>query len=616
MKRLLAVLLLLCPGVLWSADTTIAFGKEEKIDYKVEGQVTNNGALTITSNGQINAPSSAYAILNSASGSINMTGGLVQSIINSAGVGITTTAGGGSVTITGGEVKGIYRGIAANGGSVEISGTAVIQGNRGIYCHSTSTSKPTQVTISGGAIQGGSGNTDVGVYCDSGSVTITGGTISGTYGVAVEDSGKVTISGGTFNGTLFGTKSNLMITGGTFTVDPSAYIDTTKSTIRTNSDGTYTVVGIDETEPEPEPAPNPEPEPEPDPDPDPEPDPSPEPEPEPEVKTGNVEIVGEGGNMYLSLAEALAKVSGSTPTEIRLLGTPTDDKTITIPENADIVLDLNGQTLSQTIRLSFATLKVQDSVGTGKISTSGSCIECEDSTLTIEGGELESLRSSDFIYCTYNGTVSISGGIFKGTLVSLPTGCITGGTFNVDPSDCVKSGYAATYNEDDRMWTVAPEKAELTLTVNQLKLGAEPTAGISQTVLKGVTTLNAPTPGTVEGETFVGWSFDGELKTGDTLSLTLTENKIISEVWLPTSLVAGLEAVYQQEQVNEELALKNIVFEIEKGVATVGLEIQTNATLTAATWVKATEVKATIPVEGRQGFFKFVVPQAQAETSQ
>lgn len=96
-------------------------------------------------------------------------------------------------------------------------------------------------TINGGNMSGKRA-----LYCSKGEVIVNGGTFTATsdsdYAIYCVGTDIVTINGGTFTGEI--TSSNvetIIIKGGTFSVDPSDYVDTENYTITSNEDGTYTV---------------------------------------------------------------------------------------------------------------------------------------------------------------------------------------------------------------------------------------------------------------------------------------------------------------------------------------------------------------------------------------
>ena len=95
-------------------------------------------------------------------------------------------------------------------------------------------------------------------------------------------------------------------------------------------------------------------------------------------------------------------------------------------------------------------------------------------TLTINDGTFQTTKNANNIrFANWNNgateyglTASIKGGLFNGGIqakyvpeaANWNKGIITGGTFNVDPSDYVANGYVAKQNENN-MWTIVPAPA-------------------------------------------------------------------------------------------------------------------------------------------------------------
>ena len=90
---------------------------------------------------------------------------------------------------------------------------------------------------------------------DPGKLTITGGSFNGTLNIRSPYS-DVSVTGGTFNGAINKTDGKLAITGGTFSVDPSAYLASGYSTYKS---GENWVVYYPSLTPTPTPEPKPEP---------------------------------------------------------------------------------------------------------------------------------------------------------------------------------------------------------------------------------------------------------------------------------------------------------------------------------------------------------------------
>lgn len=102
-----------------------------------------------------------------------------------------------------------------------------------------------KVTLNGGTLRA-TGNYKNGIHFNDttagNQLAVTGGTVIATdYAISVRESGVATVSGGNFTGELnIATGATLTVTGGTFSVDPSAYVDTSAYTV-TEDNGAWTV---------------------------------------------------------------------------------------------------------------------------------------------------------------------------------------------------------------------------------------------------------------------------------------------------------------------------------------------------------------------------------------
>ena len=97
------------------------------------------------------------------------------------------------------------------------------------------------VNINGGTVVSTRGaiSADAGVFNIYGGTFTAGGSEGGHVLYTYE--GVINVYGGTFTGTLSGTAETLVIMGGTFSVDPSAYVDAAAYNVTANADGTWTV---------------------------------------------------------------------------------------------------------------------------------------------------------------------------------------------------------------------------------------------------------------------------------------------------------------------------------------------------------------------------------------
>ena len=93
-------------------------------------------------------------------------------------------------------------------------------------------------------IEGGNYTGKYAVMAYGGTVTINGGTFEGTTAsvFSYNRGTTITINGGNFKGALSeGNHTSIIVQGGTFDSDPTAYVDTNSYTVTNNNDGTWTV---------------------------------------------------------------------------------------------------------------------------------------------------------------------------------------------------------------------------------------------------------------------------------------------------------------------------------------------------------------------------------------
>lgn len=233
-------------GTLTVTDTSEAGGG------KVENTTSDSG-YAIMSNGVLNVSnctvSGYYGINNYGTCTItdatveaNNLGIRCQNSSNLTVTGSSTVTGGtygihlktsGNVSIQSSTVTGASYGVKVENGNATISGSTV-EGYDAVY-------------VQGGEVKIESGTFTGKVGQEGGSLTVTGGTYTRSDIVLFVYSGTTAIEGGTFNGSLH-ILNGKIITGGTFSEDPSDYVDTTayKVTQNTDDDGneTWTVAPI------------------------------------------------------------------------------------------------------------------------------------------------------------------------------------------------------------------------------------------------------------------------------------------------------------------------------------------------------------------------------------
>ena len=161
-----------------------------------QGQAINNSVSNYNTNANLSTVSvsngSTFTLQNS--GSLSNTSDLGSGIFSE---GTTTISGG---TISGG--NGIL-----NSGTLRVSNGGSIAGNSAIFSSGASS-----ITVSGGTITG----KNVGLYAFSGSVAVSGGTIIGSGEASIYGtSTNLTVTGGTLPNGLYLVDGKTVITGGT-----------------------------------------------------------------------------------------------------------------------------------------------------------------------------------------------------------------------------------------------------------------------------------------------------------------------------------------------------------------------------------------------------------------
>lgn len=285
--------------------------------------VTGGGKIVAVGSGTTAAEGSgAYGAFRvEAEGVLNVSGVTLE---NSRPYGLNVKVCGGEATLSGVTIHSSY------GGGIEVTesklgeksklGTATVadctftQKNYSDHCSSTlSVSGGSTLNVSGGTYTSESGRA-LYVFSSGGYINVSGGTFSGVKDVIraeidtntyPEYEGGLKITGGDFTGPITITSpASLTITGGTFSVNPSAYVrdDLTAK----ESGGKWIIEKRTADDP------------------------------------GTVASVGE--RCFRTLASAVeAAQSGDT---IKLLQDTKLTEIVTIPASAEITLDLNGKTLT------------------------------------------------------------------------------------------------------------------------------------------------------------------------------------------------------------------------------------------------------------------------------
>ena len=372
-----------------------------------EGSLINKGCTTNYWNVILN---------NSSTAQINLSGG---NLIATKTEGVDTGeynaravySGAGIFNMTGGNIESKDYGIHSHGdeaGQINISGGRIkARINAIAVSHPSDISNGTTLTISGGTVEA-EGRT-IEFVNTLGTITITGGTIKSTVNQVIYSKGNSSIIIGTDDGTVSTSAPVIQGNYGIVQGDPQSEIniefyDGIAKGQATAMDVTSTVIvpegykiatGTETID---------------------------------EVTYQTAYLVEKEKNYsvdgvyFETLAEAYASITGTEETIIKVEQDNTDNTPVTIAEDKNIVIDLNGKTITVnningTFITNSGTLEMKDSVGNGKIDMS-----CENSTislyvvdnknkLTITSGTYELLANVEFPnVINSTGNVTINGG--------------------------------------------------------------------------------------------------------------------------------------------------------------------------------------------------------------
>jgi hypothetical protein len=248
-----------------------------------------------------------------------------------------------------------------------ITATATIVNNGTLTITDSSTEKTGAISVA-----------DANAIENNGTLTVESGTISsGAYAIYTSgDDSTVSITDGTFTGTTAalakGDTGSITVSGGTFSSDPSDYLASGYTSVAATKDGvtTYTV----------------------------------------ELLTADNAVAVVGTAPYKTVQAAItAANSGDTVT---LMQSITED--VVIPEGKDIVLNLNGKTLTGATSgadgnvIVNGTLTLEDLVGGGKV-TGHNTVDVYG-TFNMKSGAIESNNYGVWLNTGSGATATIDGG--------------------------------------------------------------------------------------------------------------------------------------------------------------------------------------------------------------
>lgn len=176
--------------------------------------VIANSGNTLVEGGNVTVASgTGTAVSNSNGATFEVSGGTVE---NTSGTAITnagSSSNRGTVKVSGGSVSGSGVGILCEGGRVTVTDGSVTGGNAGISLQSGTNSVYSVANITDGTVKSTSssnGTAAVIIGADTSTISIkneaniSGGTLSGRYGVLVGNTGVLNVSGGRIDGSAAG----------------------------------------------------------------------------------------------------------------------------------------------------------------------------------------------------------------------------------------------------------------------------------------------------------------------------------------------------------------------------------------------------------------------------
>ena len=242
------------------------------------------------------------------------------------------------------------------------------------------------------------------------------------------------------------------------------------------------------------------------------------------AQAGNVAVVD--GTYYSTLSAAITAASAGAT--VKLIADVTES--VTVASDKDIVLDLNGKTLTSPDKDSVnveGRLTVQDSAGNGKIAVAKAIsVDGANAILTVNGGIIESAKDYG-IYALNGGSATVNDGVINSLYAPL-----TGNNTTGDMNFTVKGG---TLTAQQGPAIYMPGQGNLTITAGTLNGGISLRMG--QVHISGGT-INAVTENIDSPAEYYDWSgnawlpdalyvFGGTYTSenedyGNSLSLTIT----------------------------------------------------------------------------------------------
>lgn len=238
--------------------------------------------------------------------------------------------------------------------------------------------------------------------------------------------------------------------------------------------------------------------------------------------------IGETG--YATLADAIADANGDTT--IKLVANTELTESLTV--NTTVTLDLAGCTITGALTIGTnGNLTIDDSMGDGKITSTGTTITANGGTLTLNGGTIHATNPG-------NGTIQAS-------INSAATVNINGGAVKADAGDAIKIGSQsnATLNVNNGSIS-AKDRGILLWGTGTVNIAGGTVSGNNYAVY--TTSYTAPQLVTITGGTVGNICYSGSSFSSSSTTSTLTigtSGGSATDVTIPSvDLDSGYATVY------------------------------------------------------------------------
>lgn len=237
-----------------------------------------------------------------------------------------------------------------------------------------------------------------------------------------------------------------------------------------------------------------------------------------------------GGRNYATLADAIA--AATTGKTVTLIADQTLSSVVTITEEKNFILDLNGKILSLEAKFyNNGTLVVKSSADGGKITRSSTVIYnySADACFTLESGTLEATGNTANGVINNKGTLTINGGEVNAKTYAIRTADNSSSTVTINGGNISTEGKNAIYMQygkcDITTGTInSTEKNVLLYNTSGLKASAAVTSNAVATLSDGYSYALIGALACANADETITLTNNSELTTEATVAKTLTLN--------------------------------------------------------------------------------------------